>query len=222
MNKLKHLAVVMDGNRRWAKINGFLEKLGYSHGLKTIQRLIEVCIDEEIKELSLFAFSTENWARPKDEIDFIFSLFEKTLDEKLHIFLQNNIKIRIIGNTQMLNERLLTKLENAEQKTKDCDLLCVNIAISYGAKDEIVRSVNRCLDKGLKITEENITQNLDLPLDVDLLLRVGDAKRISNFLLWQCAYAEIHFSNTLFPGLTKREFKSIIKDFYKRERRFGK
>lgn len=222
MNELKHLAVVMDGNRRWAKINGFLEKLGYSQGLKTIQRLMEVCIDEKIPQLSLFAFSTENWARPKDEIDFIFSLLEKTLDDKLDLFIENDIRIRIIGNLSMLDKKLLDKLLYAQEKTKDCGLLCINLAISYGGKDEIVRSVKRCIEKNIEINEKNIFENLDLPLDVDLLLRVGDAKRISNFLLWQCAYAEIHFSNTLFPGLTKREFKNIIKDFYKRERRFGK
>ncbi|WP_297193002.1 polyprenyl diphosphate synthase [uncultured Campylobacter sp.] len=222
MNELKHLAVVMDGNRRWAKINGFLEKLGYSQGLKTIQRLMEVCIDEKIPQLSLFAFSTENWARPKDEVEFIFSLLEKTLDDKLDLFIENDIRIRIIGNLSMLDKKLLDKLLYAQEKTKDCSLLCINLAISYGGKDEIVRSVKRCIEKNIEINEKNIFENLDLPLDVDLLLRVGDAKRISNFLLWQCAYAEIHFSNTLFPGLTKREFKNIIKDFYKRERRFGK
>ena len=222
MQSLRHLAVVMDGNRRWAKINGFLEKLGYSQGLKTIQRLIEVCVDEKIPELSLFAFSTENWARAKDEIDFIFSLLEKTLDDKLSLFIENDIRIRVIGNLSMLDKRLLDKLLDAEEKTKDCKLLCVNLAISYGGKDEIVRSAKRCVEKNLELNEKNIFENLDLPLDVDLLLRLGDAKRISNFLLWQCAYAEIHFSNTLFPGLTKKEFKGIIRDFYKRERRFGK
>ena len=222
MNELKHLAVVMDGNRRWAKINGFLEKLGYSQGLKTIQRLMEVCIDEKIPQLSLFAFSTANWARPKDEVEFIFSLLEKTLDDKLDLFIENDIRIRIIGNLSMLDKKLLDKLLYAQEKTKDCSLLCINLAIIYGGKDEIVRSVKRCIEKNIEINEKNIFENLDLPLDVDLLLRVGDAKRISNFLLWQCAYAEIHFSNTLFPGLTKREFKNIIKDFYKRERRFGK
>ena len=109
-----------------------------------------------------------------------------------------------------------------ENLTKNCTLLCVNVAISYGAKDEIVRAVQKAIAQGLEINEANINANLDLPLDVDLILRVGNAKRLSNFLLWQCAYAEIYFSDTLFPGLTKREFKRIIKEYHKRERTFGK
>ncbi len=222
MNELKHLAVVMDGNRRWARKNGFLEKLGYSHGVKVVQRLMEVCVDEGVKELSLFAFSTENWKRPQDEIDFIFSLLHKVLDENLERFLQNDVRLRAIGDLSRLDQPLQEKILRAENLTKNCSRLCVNLAISYGSKDEVVRSVKKCIQKGLEINEANISANLDLPLDVDLLLRVGDAKRLSNFLLWQCAYAEIHFSNTLFPGLTKREFKKIIKDFRQRERTFGK
>ncbi|KGI55989.1 polyprenyl diphosphate synthase [Campylobacter sp. MIT 97-5078] len=222
MNTLNHLAVVMDGNRRWARQNGFLAKLGYSRGLKTIERLMQVCVEEGIKELSLFAFSTENWARPKDEIEFIFNLLEKVLDESIERFIQNNVRLRTIGDLSRLEPHLQAKIKRAEELTANCTLLCVNLAISYGSKDEIVRAVKRCIEKGLEPNEANISANLDLALDVDLLLRVGDAKRLSNFLLWQCAYAEICFSNTLFPGLTKREFKKNIKEFQKRERTFGK
>lgn len=222
MNRLNHIAVVMDGNRRWARKNNFLEKLGYSYGIKTIETLIRVCVEEKVSHLSLFAFSTENWARPKDEVEFIFELFEKVLDENLHQFIENNIRLRIIGDLSRLESRLRDKLKNAENLTKNCTLLCVNVAVSYGAKDEIVRSVKKLLEQGLEVNEENISTNLDLPLDVDLLLRVGNAKRLSNFLLWQCAYAEIYFSPTLFPGLTKKEFKRIIKEYHKRERTFGK
>lgn len=222
MNRLNHIAVVMDGNRRWARKNNFLEKLGYSYGIKTIETLIRVCVEEKVSHLSLFAFSTENWARPKDEVEFIFELFEKVLDENLHQFIENNIRLRIIGDLSRLENRLRDKLKNAENLTKNCTLLCVNVAVSYGAKDEIVRSVKKLLEQGLEVNEENISTNLDLPLDVDLLLRVGNAKRLSNFLLWQCAYAEIYFSPTLFPGLTKKEFKRIIKEYHKRERTFGK
>lgn len=222
MNRLNHIAVVMDGNRRWARKNGFLEKLGYSQGVKTIETLMRACVEEKISNLSLFAFSTENWARPKDEVEFIFHLFEKVLDESLHLFVENNIRFRAIGDLSRLDKRLREKLQNAENLTKNCTLLCVNVAISYGAKDEIVRAVQKAIAQGLEINEANISANLDLPLDVDLILRVGNAKRLSNFLLWQCAYAEIYFSDTLFPGLTKREFKRIIKEYHKRERTFGK
>lgn len=222
MNRLNHIAVVMDGNRRWARKNGFLEKLGYSQGVKTIETLMRACVEEKISNLSLFAFSTENWARPKDEVEFIFHLFEKVLDESLHLFVENNIRFRAIGDLSRLDERLREKLQNAENLTKNCTLLCVNVAISYGAKDEIVRAVQKAIAQGLEINEANISVNLDLPLDVDLILRVGNAKRLSNFLLWQCAYAEIYFSDTLFPGLTKREFRRVIREFHKRERTFGK
>ncbi|RDU73388.1 di-trans,poly-cis-decaprenylcistransferase [Helicobacter aurati] len=222
MNTLKHLAVVMDGNRRWARKNGILEKIGYLHGAKTVQKIIELCIEEGITNLTLFAFSTENWQRPQEEITYLFELLEKYLENNLERFITNEVRFRAIGNLEHINSRLRQKIQNAENMTKNCMKLCVNVAISYGAKDEIVRSVKRVIDKGLTINEENIQANLDLTQDVDLLLRVGNAQRISNFLLWQCAYAEIFFSDTLFPGLTKKECKKIIKDFKKRERTFGK
>lgn len=222
MNELKHLAIVMDGNRRWAKAKGFLAKLGYSQGVKTLQKIMKVCIEENISNLSLFAFSTENWKRPQDEIDFIFELLNRCLDEALEQFPKNNIKLRAIGDLSRIDKDLREKIFLVEKETRACNLLCVNLAISYGARDEIIRAAKRTLEKGLELNEQNLSQNLDLPLDVDLMLRVGNAKRLSNFLLWQCSYAEIYFSETLFPSLTKREFKKIIKDFRKRERTFGR
>ncbi|MFY4733861.1 polyprenyl diphosphate synthase [Campylobacter jejuni] len=222
MNELKHLAVVMDGNRRWARAKGFLAKLGYFQGVKTMQKLMEVCMEENISNLSLFAFSTENWKRPKDEIDFIFELLDRCLDEALEKFEKNNVRLRAIGDLSRLEDKVREKITLVEEETKHCDALCVNLAISYGARDEIIRAAKRVIEKKLELNEENLTQNLDLPLDVDLMLRVGNAKRLSNFLLWQCSYAEIYFSETLFPSLTKREFKRIIKEFRNRERTFGK
>ncbi|AXP08629.1 polyprenyl diphosphate synthase [Campylobacter hepaticus] len=222
MNQLKHLAVVMDGNRRWARSKGFLAKLGYFQGVKTMQKLMEVCVEEKISNLSLFAFSTENWNRPKDEIDFIFELLDRCLNEALEKFEKNNVRLRAIGDLWRVDQKIRDKIALVEEKTKYCNRLCVNLAISYGSRDEIVRAAKRVLEKGLEFNEENLTQNLDLPLDVDLILRVGNAKRLSNFLLWQCSYAEICFSETLFPSLTKREFKKIIKEFHNRERTFGK
>lgn len=125
MNRLNHIAVVMDGNRRWARKNNFLDKLGYSQGLKTIETLLRVCVEEKISNLSLFAFSTENWARPKDEVEFIFHLFEKVLDESLHRFIENNIRLRFIGDLERLDLNLRKKLKNAENSTQNCTLLCV-------------------------------------------------------------------------------------------------
>ena len=222
MGELRHLAVVMDGNRRWARRNGILEKIGYLHGAKTIQKIIEVCIEEGITNLTLFAFSTENWQRPKDEIEYIFDLLDRYLDSSLDSFVKNEVRFRAIGDLGRLDKRLYEKIKSFEETTSTGAKLCVNVAISYGAKDEIVRAARRVVERGLPINEATIQANLDLCEDVDLLLRVGDAKRISNFLLWQCAYAEIFFSNTLFPGLTKRECKKIIQGFKQRERTFGR
>lgn len=222
MNELKHLAVVMDGNRRWAKAKGFLAKFGYTRGVKTLQKLMSVCVEEQISQLTLFAFSTENWKRPVDEVEFIFKLLERCLDDALKEFEKNGVRLKAIGDLSRLNEKLKEKIALVEEKTKHCERLCVNLAISYGSRDEIVRAAKRVVEKGLELSEENLSANLDLPLDVDLMLRVGNAKRLSNFLLWQSSYAEICFSETLFPSLTIREFKKIIKEYRKRERTFGK
>ncbi|MBS4235313.1 polyprenyl diphosphate synthase [Campylobacter vulpis] len=222
MNELKHLAVVMDGNRRWAKAKGFLAKFGYTKGVKTLQKLMSVCVEEQISQLTLFAFSTENWNRPADEVEFIFKLLERCLDDALKEFEKNGVRLKAIGDLSRLDEKLKEKIALVEEKTKHCERLCVNLAISYGSRDEIVRAAKRVVEKGLELSEENLSANLDLPLDVDLMLRVGNAKRLSNFLLWQSSYAEICFSETLFPSLTIREFKKIIKEYRKRERTFGK
>ncbi|MCR2092710.1 polyprenyl diphosphate synthase [Campylobacter upsaliensis] len=222
MNELKHLAVVMDGNRRWAKAKGFLAKFGYTRGVKTLQKLMSVCIEEQISQLTLFAFSTENWNRPADEVEFIFKLLKRCLDDALKEFEKNGVRLKAIGDLSRLDEKLKEKIALVEEKTKHCERLCVNLAISYGSRDEIVRAAKRVVEKGLELNEENLSANLDLPLDVDLMLRVGNAKRLSNFLLWQSSYAEICFSETLFPSLTIREFKKIIKEYRKRERTFGK
>ncbi|CAM3558745.1 MULTISPECIES: polyprenyl diphosphate synthase [Campylobacter] len=222
MNELKHLAVVMDGNRRWAKAKGFLAKFGYTRGVKTLQKLMSVCIEEQISQLTLFAFSTENWNRPADEVEFIFKLLERCLDDALKEFEKNGVRLKAIGDLSRLDEKLKEKIALVEEKTKHCERLCVNLAISYGSRDEIVRAAKRVIERGLELSEENLSANLDLPLDVDLMLRVGNAKRLSNFLLWQSSYAEICFSETLFPSLTIREFKKIIKEYRKRERTFGK
>ncbi|MCR2040043.1 polyprenyl diphosphate synthase [Campylobacter helveticus] len=222
MNELKHLAVVMDGNRRWAKAKGFLAKFGYTRGVETLQKLMSVCIEEKISHLTLFAFSTENWKRPADEVEFIFKLLERCLDDALKEFEKNGVRLRAIGDLSRLDEKLQEKIALVEEKTKHCELLCVNLAISYGSRDEIIRAAKKVVEKGLELNEENLSANLDLPLDVDLMLRVGNAKRLSNFLLWQSSYAEICFSEILFPSLTKREFRRIIKEYRKRERTFGK
>ncbi|AJC90977.1 undecaprenyl diphosphate synthetase [Campylobacter subantarcticus LMG 24377] len=222
MNELKHLAVVMDGNRRWARKNGLLEKIGYSQGAKVVEKIIEVCMDEKIQNLTLYAFSTENWQRSKEEVEFLFKLLNKYLDESLNKFISNKVRFKAIGNLSLLDELTLKKIQNFQEQTKKYTKLCVNLAISYGSKDEIVRAVKKVIEKNLEINEVNIQANLDLSEDVDLFLRVGSAKRISNFLLWQSSYAEIYFSQTLFPALTKKEIANIIAEFKKRKRTFGK
>lgn len=222
INQLNHLAVVMDGNRRWARQNNLLENLGYSKSFEVVKKIFEYCIEEKIPNLTLYAFSTENWSRPKKDIIFIFKLLENAIDNNLQDLIKNNIRLNFIGNLELLDNSLKEKLLKTQFVTKDCSLLCVNIAISYGARDEIVRSVNKLLESKLEINEKNINKYLDIPLDVDLLIRVGGAKRLSNFLLWQCSYAEIYFSDTFFPAFKIDELKNIVKDFKKRKRTFGR
>lgn len=222
MNDLRHLAIIMDGNRRWARQNSLALKLGYKQGAKKVEELIKWASQEKIKILTLYAFSTENWERPKDELGVLFTLLHKYLDENLASFMKEGVKLLCIGDLSRLEESLQEKIANFEAKTAKNTSLQLNLALSYGFKDELIRSVKSLLAKGLEVNEENIKEHLDLSQDVDLLLRVGGKHRLSNFLLWQASYAQIHFSDTLFPAFSEAEFKDIIASFKQTKRSFGK
>ncbi len=221
MNELNHLAIIMDGNGRWAKNKGLLRSFGHKAGASIIKDLVKTCMEEGIKNLSLFAFSTENWKRPKEEVDFIFKLFNEYLSSQSDDFLKNGIRFKTFGNIKALDELTRKLIDDYEFKTKDCKNLNFNLGINYGAKDEIIRAMKKLNEENLEINEENLNNCLDINQDVDLLIRTGGHFRISNFLLWQCAYAELYFTKTLFPDFSPAELKKIIQEYKVCKRNFG-
>ena len=223
MNPLNHVAIIMDGNGRWGIKNKNSRNAGHKEGLKTVELIIKNSIDYKIKFLTLYAFSTENWKRPKKEINYLFSLLENFLKNKLINFDKYNIKLKVIGKKNF-SKNLNSLLKKAEIKTKNNKKIQVNLALNYGAKTEIINSVNKLNKKNLKITEKNISSQLytkNIP-DPELLIRTGDTKRLSNFLLWQLAYSEIFFEKKLWPDFNERDYIKIIKKFKKIKRNFGK
>ena len=222
MNPLNHVAIIMDGNGRWGLKHKKSRNYGHEQGLKTIEKIINASIKENIKFLTLFAFSTENWKRPKNEISFLFNLLEKFLKnetEKLH---KKNIKLKIIGEKKFSN-RINILLKKSEIKTLRNTRIQLNIALNYGSKIEIINAIKKLKYNKDKITEKNLSKYLytyNIP-DPDLLIRTGDTKRLSNFLLWQLAYTEIYFEKKLWPDFNENDYKKIIEKFKKIKRNFG-
>ena len=222
MNPLNHVAIIMDGNGRWGIKYKNTRNAGHKAGLKTVELIIKKSIDHKIKFLTLYAFSTENWKRPKKEINYLFSLLENFLKNKLINFNKHNIKLKIIGKKNF-SKNLNSLLKKAEIKTKNNEKIQVNLALNYGAKTEIINSVNKLNKKNLKITEKNISSQLytkNIP-DPELLIRTGDTKRLSNFLLWQLSYSEIFFEKKLWPDFTTNDFNKIIRQYRYLKRNFG-
>jgi len=222
MNSLNHVAIIMDGNGRWGLKNYKSRNKGHRAGLATVEKIIKTCIEQKIKYLTLFAFSTENWRRPKSEINYLFNLLENFLKVKLKKFHKNNIKLKILGDKKFSKE-LNNLLLKSEKITKKNNLLQVNLALNYGSKKEIVRAINKLNDKKLNITEKNISDFLytkNIP-DPDMLIRTGKTTRLSNFLLWQISYTEIFFSKKLWPDFQEEDFIKMINKFKKIKRNFG-
>ena len=222
MNPIHHIAIIMDGNGRWGIKHKKSRNLGHKEGLKTVEKIIKLSIKRKIKYLTLFAFSTENWKRPKNEVNFLFELLENFLKEKINMLIKNNIKLKIIGNKIFLSK--INKLLNKSEKlTKKNTKLQINLALNYGSKNELVNSFKNVLKSKKKISEKNISNNLytaKVP-DPDLLIRTGNTHRLSNFLLWQLAYSEIYFEKKLWPDFTENDFDKILKNFKKVKRNFG-
>ena len=222
MNPLNHVAIIMDGNGRWGLKNKNSRNLGHRQGLKTIENLIESSIENKIKHLTLFAFSTENWKRPKDEVRYLFELLKKFLLNKLDKLQKKNIKLKFIGNLNF-DKNLKKILLFAEKKTSKNTELQINLAINYGSQDEILRAIYFLIKKKKKINQKNLSKSLytgGLP-DPDLLIRTGNTKRLSNFMLWQMAYTEFFFVKKLWPDFTTKDFKKIITQYKKIKRNFG-
>ena len=218
-----HLAIIMDGNGRWAKEKNLKRTVGHEEGAKTVRMITKHCAKLGVRYLTLYAFSTENWSRPKLEVEFLMKLLERYLKSELSVYLKNDIKFKAIGDLSKFSNTLQEAIKNIEQKTACCQGMTQVLALNYGSRDEIIRAVKTLNDKNLEITEENIQNSLDtadIP-DVDLLIRTSGEIRISNYLLWQIAYAELFFTKTYWPEFSPNELDDIISDFNQRERRFG-
>ena len=223
MSPIKHVAIIMDGNGRWGLKHKNSRNLGHRAGLNTVEKILKETIKNKIKFLTLFAFSTENWKRPKKEIFFLFNLLEEFLNKKLNELNKNKIKFKLIGNKNKLSTKLKNILLNSEKTTKNNTKLQINLALNYGSKDELVNTLNLLKKKKIKITSKNINKNLytqNIP-DPDILIRTGNTKRLSNFMLWQLAYSELYFEKKLWPDFTTRDYNRILRNFKKIKRNFG-
>ncbi len=222
MNPLKHVAIIMDGNGRWGLIHKNSRNAGHKAGLNTVEKIIKETIKNKIKYLTLFAFSTENWKRPKNEINYLFSLLENFLLNKIEDLHKQNIKLKIIG-FKKFSKKLNDLLAKSEKKTLNNKTLQINLALNYGSKLELVNAFKKLAKNNQKISINNLNKNLltkNIP-DPDLLIRTGNTKRLSNFLLWQLAYAEIFFEKKLWPDFNGKDFKKIINKFKVTKRNFG-
>ena len=223
MNPIKHVAIIMDGNGRWGIKHKKSRNLGHRAGLYIVEKIIKETIRRKIKFLSLFAFSTENWKRPKKEVYFLFNLLEEFLIKKIDEFKKNGIKLKIIGNKKKFPLKIKKILTSSEQKTKKNRKLHINLALNYGSKNEIVNTVNFLKNNNISMTENKINMNLytkNIP-DPEILIRTGDTRRLSNFMLWQIAYSEIYFEKKMWPDFTAKDYNRIIKNFKKVKRNFG-
>jgi undecaprenyl diphosphate synthase len=217
-----HLAIIMDGNGRWAKKRGLKRVEGHKKGAEVVKEITTYCANNpEIDVLTLYAFSTENWKRPKMEVEFLMKLLDNWLKKELNTYIENDVKFETIGDISKFSNSLKKRIEYTKEITKNNKKLTQVLALNYGARDEITRAVKKLINDNKEITPENIQKNLDISRDVDLLIRTSGEIRVSNFLLWQIAYAEMFFTPTLWPDFTSEELEKIIKEFKKRERRFG-
>jgi undecaprenyl diphosphate synthase len=220
-NQPHHIAIIMDGNGRWATAQGKSRTYGHERGAETVRAITTFCAKHsEIDRLSLYAFSTENWKRPKIEVEFLMKLLERYLKSERSTYLEGNIRFEPIGDLSPFSKSLRKVIDDVQNATASCSGLIQSLALNYGSRDEIIRAVNT-LRHEETITEESLNNALDCSCDIDLLIRTGGDHRLSNFLLWQAAYAELFFTNTLWPEFSTDELENIIKKFKTVERRFG-
>jgi len=222
MNPLNHVAIIMDGNGRWGLKYKNSRNAGHKSGLNTVEKIIKETIKNKISYLTLFAFSTENWKRPKKEINYLFSLLENFLINRIEDLHKQNIKLKILGSKKF-SPKLNKLLNNSERKTSNNTKLQINLALNYGSKSELIDAFKKMKKNKSTITEKNLSRNLqtkNIP-DPDLLIRTGNTKRLSNFLLWQLAYSEIFFEKKLWPDFNEKDYLRIINQFKKIKRNYG-
>ena len=223
MNPLNHVAIIMDGNGRWGLKHKNSRNEGHKAGLKTVEKILKETVKQKISYLTLYAFSTENWNRPKKEIDYLFNLLENFLSNKIEDLNKENIKLKIIGNKNF-SKRLNKLLKISEKKTLNNTKLQINLALNYGSKFEILNAFKKMQKNNIKINEKNFVkflQTKNIP-DPEILIRTVNTKRLSNFLLWQLAYSEIFFEKKLWPDFEINDYLKIIRKFKKIKRNFGK
>lgn len=227
----QHLAIIMDGNGRWAKKRGFLRTIGHENGTKTVKRTITKCVELGIKYLTLYAFSTENWNRPKLEVDMLMDLLVRSLKKELPTFIENGIALNVIGDLELLPKKAKESLKDVIEKTKGNSQMTLTLALSYGSRQELIQAIKEIAIKVKNnlISEDNIDELIinehlythNMP-DVDLLIRTSGEQRISNFMLWQIAYAELYFTEVLWPDFSEDDLYQALLSYQNRERRFGK
>ena len=223
MNSPKHVAIIMDGNGRWGLKKNKTRNFGHAQGIKVVEKIITEAIFQKVKYLTLYTFSTENWKRPKKEIRFLIFLLESYIKKELKKLIKKNIKLKIIGNLNKFPKTLKSKLRKAEKLTNKNNKIQLNIALNYGSKEEIIRSIKKINNLNKTINERNINDYLytaGIP-DPEILIRTGNRFRLSNFLLWQSSYTEIFFVKKLWPDFNKKDFNKIILKFLKIRRNFG-
>ena len=223
MNSPKHVAIIMDGNGRWGLKNKKSRNLGHRAGLKTVEKIIKASIRNNIKYLTLYAFSTENWKRPNLEIKFLLNLLESFLKDKIYELNENGIKIKIIGDIKKFPKKIQVNLISAQKITFKNKKLNLVLALNYGSKSELVNAIKIIKNKKMKINESSIEKSLytkEIP-NPDILIRTGNTKRLSNFLLWQMSYSEIFFEKKMWPDFNEKDFKKILNKFKIIKRNFG-
>jgi len=226
MNQLPHhLGIILDGNRRWAEERDLPAFKGHQKGLETAKKIIKYCKEKGIKILTLFIFSTENWERRQEEVNYLMKLAQKAISNHLkHLGKKNQIRVRVIGQKERMPKLLQREITKIEKLTEGNREMTVNLALSYGGRAEIIEVVKKIIEKKIpseKITEETIKENL-CTSDVDLIIRTGKEQRISNFLIWQAAYSEFYFCPKYWPEFTEKDLDEALKEYAQRQRRFGK
>jgi undecaprenyl diphosphate synthase len=226
----RHIAIIMDGNGRWAQKRFMPRAVGHQAGVKAVRKIVEYCAQQEIKVLTLFAFSSENWRRPEEEVSLLMGLFTSTLQREINKLDRNNIRLRFIGDRTKFPDKLQAKMLEGETQTQDNNALTLVVAANYGGRWDMTQAFRKIVEKiasgelnNQDITEQLINQHLstaDLP-EPDLFIRTGGEQRVSNFLLWQLAYTELYFTETLWPDFNQHSLEDAIKSFKSRQRRFG-
>ncbi len=220
-----HVAIIMDGNGRWARKRGLPREEGHRRGVETLKKITQSCGELGVKHLTVYAFSTENWRRPRKEVNFLMDLFHRTFDKEAAELVKKRVRVLFLGNRKKLASGLQNLMEKLEKDTSECDGINLNIALNYGSRQEIVEAAEvACRKEGGDFSEidlEKYFYNPNLP-EVDLLIRPGGEKRLSNFLLWQAAYAELYFTEVFWPDFAEIDLYKAVEDFQNRKRRFGR